>query len=180
MTRVCGGCTLCCKLIPVDLSSGHKIAGVRCPHQRTGKGCAIYAKRPLPCVLWNCVWLLNADVDNMRRPDRSHYVIDILPDFITLTEDDRETRKIEVVQIWVDRDYPDAYKDPALLAYLERRGKKGVAAIIRYSEHEGFVMFPPAMTEGRGFVEHRSGTIRPERTSQERFEGVMEARRAEQ
>ena len=41
MTRHCGGCTLCCKLIPVE--ELNKPAGARCKHVRTGKGCSIYA-----------------------------------------------------------------------------------------------------------------------------------------
>ena len=39
MTRQCGSCTLCCKLIPVE--ELHKAAGQRCQHVRAGKGCSI-------------------------------------------------------------------------------------------------------------------------------------------
>lgn len=175
--RQCNGCTLCCKLIPADLPSGKKLAGERCPHQRANKGCAIYAYRPLPCAMWNCRWLINADTADLRRPDRSHYVIDIVPDFITLIEDDDKAKsiKIEVVQIWVDPDFRDAYKDPALLAYLARRGEQNVAAIIRYSSSEGFVMFPPSMTSSGTFIEKDHGMVR-QRDMRERLAGLAEAR----
>jgi hypothetical protein len=187
--RRCGGCTLCCKLLPMvedgvrvtqDLrlrgpGDFNKPAGQRCPHQRFGKGCAIYNRRPACCALWNCRWLVNNDTADLRRPDRSHYVIDIMPDFITL--DDGEHRaNVEVVQIWVDPNYRDAYRDPALLAYLTRRGEEGIAAIIRYSESDGFVLFPPAMTHDGQWKEQR-GTVKPERTSMERFAGIAQAQR---
>jgi len=54
-----------------------------------GKGCAIYAKRPMSCALWNCRWLVNDDTAELSRPDRSPYVIDIMPDYVTVL--DRET-----------------------------------------------------------------------------------------
>jgi Putative zinc- or iron-chelating domain len=144
LTRQCGGCTLCCKLLPMGEGASmtnkmrliargefYKPAGERCPHQRTGKGCAIYAKRPACCAFWNCRWLVNNDTADLRRPDRSHYVIDIMPDFITLTEEGKESANVEVVQVWVDPKYRDAYKDPALMDYMARRGEEGIATIIR-------------------------------------------------
>lgn len=71
----------------------------------------------------------------MSRPDRTHYVIDVMPDFITLVYDETGAlTNVEVVQIWVDPSYPDAHRDPALRAYIERRGEEGIAAIVRYSE----------------------------------------------
>src|SRR5215471_3194906 len=121
--RRCGGCTLCCKLLPVhhgahndvgiDLpGSWHKAAGERCRHQRSGKGCAVYRKAGFPsaCLFWNCRWLVSDDTDDLRRPDRAHYVIDVMPDFITLTDNETgEKHTIEVIQVWVDPDYRDAH-----------------------------------------------------------------------
>jgi len=39
--RVCGSCSLCCKLLPIPPLN--KPAGKRCDYQRHGKGCTIYA-----------------------------------------------------------------------------------------------------------------------------------------
>ena len=39
--QTCGGCTFCCKLLPVDSLGKH--ANTRCQHQHVGKGCAVYA-----------------------------------------------------------------------------------------------------------------------------------------
>jgi len=46
LMRQCGGCTLCCKLLPVPPLE--KLAGQRCQHQRHGKGCAVYETSAMP------------------------------------------------------------------------------------------------------------------------------------
>jgi hypothetical protein len=185
--RRCGGCTLCCKLLPMHqdetgrrgLPDFDKPSGARCPHQRTGKGCAIYRHRPGCCAMWNCRWLGDAaGTADLRRPDRAHYVVDIMPDFITIREPGREGQQanVEVVQIWVDPNYRDAYKDPALMDYMARLGEKGIAAIIRYASDDAFILFPPAMTQDGTWKENHSGTKMPEPTPEERFAGLAEAR----
>ena len=156
--RRCGDCQLCCKVLPTK--EIEKPANQRCRHQRHGKGCAIYANRPLSCAVWSCLWL-TGDFDG-QRPDRAHYVIDPLPDYLTFTYDNGQPdRHIPAIQVWVDPAYPNAYRDPALLAFLEKRhAESGDAAMIRYSERDGFCLFPPAMTNGQGWVEEHGGKMR--------------------
>ena len=143
--RHCGECTLCCKLLPVvELDKG---ANTRCQHQRSGKGCRVYGQRAMPpsCRLWSCRWL-NGDAADIRRPDRSHYVIDVLPDYITMQDNETgELHKIPVLQIWVDPDYPDAHRDPQLRAYLDEKGKQGHMALVRYDNKRGFVLAAPSI-----------------------------------
>jgi len=171
--RECSNCSLCCRLLPVK--EFQKPAGVRCNHQRH-VGCNIYARRPMSCALWSCRWLTNDDTADMSRPDRAHYVLDPMPDFVTLVDNatGKETN-IEVVQVWCDVRFPDAHKDPDLRAYLERRGHEGKAAIIRYSELHAFTLFPPSIT-GDTWREFHGGTVKPERTPEERFAGIAKAR----
>lgn len=178
--RSCGGCTLCCRLLPVR-ELGKK-DNERCVHQRTGKGCAVYATLPRvspSCCLWSCRWVVNDDTAELSRPDRSHYVIDMMPDFITLSDDDDPTHKsnVEIVQVWVDPKHPDAYKDPALLDYLRRRGEEGIAALIRYSAKDAFVLFPPAMTGSGEFVEKHSALRREDHTPAEIVAGIATSHR---
>jgi hypothetical protein len=153
--RECGGCTLCCKLVPT--AEVDKPANQRCKHQRR-TGCNIYARRPVSCELWSCQWLLGNDTADLRRPDRSRYVIDMMPDYVTLVHDDTgERQPIEVVQIWCDPLARNAWKnDPALLDYIERRGAEGKAAIIRFAQADAVTVFPPGMSEDRQwhFIEH--------------------------
>lgn len=155
MTRACGDCQLCCKLLPVRAIA--KLAGQRCSHQQHHKGCDVYAKLwsvAPECRMWNCRWLLNDDAGELRRPDRSHYVIDVMPEYVTLYDGEGVQTAVPVVQIWVDPDYPDAHRDPALRDWLERR--TGWAGLVRYSSHEGFVIFPPNLTGDGGWHERKS------------------------
>ena len=182
MMRKCGECVLCCKLLPMkagesritsataqammDAGLAHpdefvgmlrdfdKPAGARCPHQRHHKGCAVYASRPFGCRVWNCRWLVENDVADIRRPDRCHYVIDLMPDFIDLNPHDGSARiKFQVVVVWVDPDYPDAWRDPPLLAYMERRAAEGLATLLRFSSSRAVAIFPPAISSDRQWHE---------------------------
>jgi len=165
VTRQCSDCQLCCRLLPVPPLN--KKAGERCQHQKFGKGCAVYDKpgiildgertrmadpkmeMPMACRLWNCRWLVNDDTADLSRPDRSHYVIDVVPDFITLQDNVTGKRiDVQVVQIWIDPAHPDAHRDPKLRAYLLRRSEEGIAAIVRYDARKAVILFPPSMIGG--------------------------------
>jgi hypothetical protein len=174
--RTCGDCSLCCKLLPMPQLS--KPANKRCEHQSHARGCKIYPERPAPCRLWNCRWLVNQDTADLSRPDRSHYVIDIVPDFITMEHNETgEKQDIEVLQIWVDPNYPDAHRDPALRRYLERRGAEGVAALVRYGTREGMTIFPPQMNVERRWYELRSNMAsQPEHTAEQRWKAIKNIR----
>lgn len=142
MTRHCGNCTLCCKLVPVEEIG--KAAGHRCKHQRYGRGCMIYAVRPTSCREWSCMWLAGVDEEGplaLSRPDRVGYVVDSVPDVIRATNNvTGEVSQIDVMQIWCDPARPDAWRDPALLAMLERQG---IVGLVRYNSDRGFTIFPP-------------------------------------
>jgi hypothetical protein len=149
-----------------------KPAGHRCPHQRHGKGCKIYAHRPLGCRMWSCLWLLNSDTADLPRPDRSHYVIDMSPDFIRTTKESGETIIIPVIQVWIDPDYPDAHRDPRLRAYLQRRAQKnGYAAIIRLNDVDAFALFAPPFTGGK-WIEKHSAVRETTHTCEEKVEAL--------
>jgi hypothetical protein len=159
MKRECGACQLCCRLLPVR--ELHKGAGQRCKFQKFHKGCTIYHKPGFPasCGLWACRWLLNDDTADLSRPDRSHYVIDMVPDHIMIDQPGGEPIRMLVVQVWVDPAYPDAHKDPALRRYLERRAEEqDMAALIRFSDKDGMVLFAPALDSQKGgkWYEQRS------------------------
>jgi hypothetical protein len=149
--RQCGDCQLCCKLVPVHEKEPwpgrkpvDKKAGQRCEHQRHHKGCVIYDNRPMCCGLWYCRWLVNDDADELSRPDRSHYVIDVMPDFIILKDNATGAEQhVQVVQIWIDPSYPEAHRDPALRRWLLRRAQEGIAALIRFNERDAITVFAP-------------------------------------
>jgi hypothetical protein len=193
MTRTCGSCQLCCKLLPmvggrarhlkslraaeamIDagmarpdeffgmVAEFEKPANARCPKQKHGKGCSIYEKRPFCCRTWSCRWLMGQDTEGLQRPDRTHVVIDCLPDYVTAVDNDTGTvTKVPVLQVWVDPDFPEAHRDPHLRAYLAQRGEQeGMAAIIRFGPVEGFVLFPPALAAD-GQWHEQTGEKEPE------------------
>lgn len=145
MSRSCGDCQLCCRLLAVVPLK--KLAGQRCVHQKFKVGCKVYNAIGMPpeCSIWSCRWLVGDDTADLARPDRSHYVIDIMPDFVTATNDGTSF-DIEVIQVWVDPAHPDAHRDPALRAYLDRRGREGIIGLIRYNATEAFTLIPPSLT----------------------------------
>lgn len=164
-TRTCGGCTACCKIMPV--AEIEKPALTRCPHQRTGKGCAIYERRPGSCRLWSCAWLLAPEeMRDLARPDRSGYVIDMLPDFVTLRDDNTgETTDVPVLQVWTSPNRPEAHRDPALRAYLEREGRM---ALVRTGSTEAFLLAPPSTNaEGKWFEQRTKHQPTGEHTAAE-------------
>lgn len=158
--RQCGDCQLCCKLLPVREID--KLANTRCQHQRHGKGCGVYNSRAMPpsCKLWNCRWLTEDRTENLRRPDRSGYVIDIMPDFVTVKDEDSgEKQHIPVLQIWVDPARPDAWrKDKGLLDYIARLGaEEAMCALIRNGSSDAIFLAPPAVNSDGTWFEHGSG-----------------------
>lgn len=158
--RECGGCTLCCKLTPVPGPPLHKPAGVRCKHQRTGRGCAIYERRPFACATWACRWLIDRETAGMPRPDRCHYVIDIKADYIEMVHDDGHRDRMGVIQVWLDPAFPDAHREPHLRAYMLRMAKlHRYATIIRLSSREAVTVFPPPLSSDGQWHERGDGTI---------------------
>jgi hypothetical protein len=142
--RTCGGCTLCCKLLPVRAME--KPANQRCRHAQHGRGCTIYADRPFDCRAWACRWVSDKPAtEGMPRPDRAHYVVDIMPDYVTLTEHATGERyQIGVVQVWVDPAWRNAWRTPALLAFMARQAEKRIATLVRFNSADAITVFPPA------------------------------------
>jgi hypothetical protein len=197
--RSCGSCTLCCKLLPMSKHDPYrkldvmskmiehgmarpeqftgmtpewdKPAGERCEHQSHSKGCKIYDRRPFGCRFWNCRWLLGDDTGG--RPDRVGYVVDVMPDFITVA-DGGESLNVEVIQVWVDPARPDAHHDTSLRLYLNEQGKSGKACLLRYGSRMAVSLWPPSMT-GAEWIEKRGSVTPEERGPEERVRGILSA-----
>lgn len=149
-SRHCGSCTLCCKLLPVtELQKG---ANTRCQHQRHRKGCAIYGKAPLSCRVWSCRWLVDDTTADLRRPDNAGYVIDIMPDFVTV-ESDGSSHKIPVIQVWADPKRPAAHRDKDLRSWLAGHDS---AALVRMGAHDAILLVPPSISDTNEWAEHAS------------------------
>lgn len=160
MNRECGDCNLCCKLLPVK-GVNNKPANTRCQHQSHARGCKVYHRPekgfPWECGLWNCIWLQGDDALDLSRPDRSKYVIDVMPDYITAQDPKHGEIRVPCVQIWIDPKHPDAHRDPALRAWLIRR--HGFVGLVRYGNDGGLVLIPPYMMASGEWLERRQGNV---------------------
>ena len=101
--RGCDGCTLCCKLMPVDELA--KPAATWCKHCEPASGCRIYDDRPHGCRVFSCGWLVNQAVAPHWRPRESRMVLDFQPAMNRLA-------------VHVDPGRPDAWRKPPYHAEL--------------------------------------------------------------
>ena len=69
-TRECGGCTLCCTVLPIRSDGLEKQSGTHCPHCTENVGCTIYPKRPSACRAFLCGWRELPFIPDDMRPDR--------------------------------------------------------------------------------------------------------------
>jgi hypothetical protein len=166
--RSCGTCSLCCKLLPIP--SLNKPAGQRCKHQKALKGCSIYPDRPNACKTWACRWLSDPQAAGLKRPDRTHYVVDL--DYDKITQGDAE---LPALQVWCDPAFPDAHKDRDLRAFLLMMAERfHVGAIVRYGPRDGFLLIAPTFCQDGQWREIREFNYRSDETpfSFDRVENV--------
>ena len=165
--RSCGSCKLCCTLMPVELPRGQKPANVRCENV-CSKGCSIYDHRPAPCQYWSCRWLFDEDTANLRRPDKSGYVIDCALDTIIVNG-----QPCEAIQVWVDPEREDAHQDPALRDYLNLLAERyRIPTIVRWSSSEGMGLIAPALSGQERWIEPES-VMNSEKIQRARAESQM-------
>lgn len=158
-SRRCGACQLCCKLLPV--STIHKPATQRCKHQKVGVGCMIYTRIPRDCAMWSCRWLVDPEAAGLARPDRSHLVVDLVPDAVIAQDDATgQTAKFAVLQVWCDPAFPHAHRAPGFRAYLAMMAERHhMAALVRYAPDDAITVFAPAMSSN-GLWAERPGIMK--------------------
>ena len=71
--RSCQNCTMCCKLLAIDVLE--KPRGTWCTHCDQKRGCTIYDKRPDPCRGFYCGYLRLADLDECWKPAKAKFLI---------------------------------------------------------------------------------------------------------
>lgn len=76
VTRECGSCTLCCKVMGVTEGDFHKPKDQWCVHASKAHGCGIHetAAFPTKCRDFQCLWLLGKMLE-ADRPDKVHGVV---------------------------------------------------------------------------------------------------------
>jgi hypothetical protein len=114
MTRECGACSLCCRVMGVpEVKQDHEW----CPHAKPGKGgCAIYASRPARCREFNCQWLMDNKIPDYWKPSKSKIVINIVVE--------HGTRYLAFV---VDPSYPRRWLEEPWFSDIKKLAKAGIA-----------------------------------------------------
>lgn len=131
MTRPCGSCSLCCKVI--GIAALDKPAGQWCPHFARGIGCAIYSDAPSECHKFQCYWSTEVLKDDAWKPDHCKLVV--------------WSNKSDRIIVDVDGDYPNAWRrEPffsQIKAWSDRNRAAPVEVLVRVRGRM-FVVFPEA------------------------------------
>jgi len=77
--RSCGSCTKCCEGYLTGEAKGKSFyPGKPCHFIAIGKGCTIYAERPInPCVTYKCGWLTNMEIPEWMKPNEVDAILDL-------------------------------------------------------------------------------------------------------
>jgi hypothetical protein len=151
MTRECGDCQLCCRLLPVV--SLDKIANQKCEFQKFHKGCTVYntKRMPIECRVWQCRWIVSQLPDNIARPDRVHYVVDVMPDNIVIQDHEAgKSHIMECIVVWCDPKHPLAYRNPELYDWVAAQNK---VLMVRMNSRDSIIVFPPALNSTHEWAE---------------------------
>jgi hypothetical protein len=112
MTRSCGSCSLCCKVMGVpEIKENHKW----CKHCSPGCGCIIYDERPEPCRDFSCMWLLDQRFGEHWYPARAKIVINAKLD-----------GGHAYIAFVVDPDYPSRWREEPWFSDIKTIAKAGI------------------------------------------------------
>jgi hypothetical protein len=103
--RSCDSCTLCCKVLGVAVFD--KPQGRECAHCLTGRGCAIYDRRPEVCREFHCSYLLSPALGEEWKPTTSHLVLGYMAE-------------ADVVLIYTDPDHPGVWRREPYLSRIRK------------------------------------------------------------
>lgn len=74
--RICGSCSLCCKVMGVTDVTPPKPNHDWCSHAKPGcGGCGIYRTRPESCRMFHCMWLIDTRIADHWYPAKAKIVI---------------------------------------------------------------------------------------------------------
>ena len=107
--RNCDGCTLCCKVMRVDVLN--KPGGKWCQHCKIGEGCGIHEMRPDECRAFYCGYLTYPVFDERWKPSVAHLLA-------------RMDSGSGWVGIHVDPQRPDAWRREPYYSGIKEMAKK--------------------------------------------------------
>lgn len=121
MTRMCGPCSLCCKVLGIE--ELNKPKNVWCVNAKRGHGCVVHETIiPQSCIDFVCMWLEKEHKDGgLReefRPDKIHAVLTWLP------------KGSPGICVRVDPGYPNSHKIFPLSAFIDYVRQKVVLVVV--------------------------------------------------
>lgn len=135
--RRCGKCSLCCKLLQVDLDDGDKPANTWCRHAKPGAGCSIYPQRPRVCVGYRCGWL-KGSLPDYWEPIKCR---------MTTNETNNPEGTIPFT-LWfhVDPGCPNRWREEPFISDIRRWARDGLNSGVAYTKVQSvrpYLILPP-------------------------------------
>lgn len=140
--RICGGCTLCCKLFAIEELV--KPRDVWCRHVVLGKGCGLHPEWPDVCRDFFCLWRkeMAAVLPDALRPDRCGVVL-------------TAAGGGKAIVAVCSPDKPFAWRDEMrVLGFLTACASQGISISVRSGKtyfvvgSRGYAEVPPSAIEG--------------------------------
>lgn len=73
--RNCGDCTKCCEKYLSRNIFGKFEENTDCTYVKINEGCTIYEKRPVECVNFKCGWIVEDEMPDKFKPNKSNVMI---------------------------------------------------------------------------------------------------------
>jgi hypothetical protein len=112
-TRVCGSCTMCCKVY--DVPEVDSLAGQWCRNCAPGRGCVAWETRPDQCRKFECLWRTQEWLGPEWKPETAKMIFTIDP-----------TGRF--LQFQVDPGAPNAWKRQPYYGNIKSWAASGVAS----------------------------------------------------
>jgi hypothetical protein len=127
--RSCDNCTMCCKLLAVDVIAKPRAAW--CPHCDQKRGCTIYETRPDSCRGFYCGYLRLPQLDERWKPAKAKFLVNY---------EDGARR----IVIHADPSRPDAWRvDPyikTIRRWASTAQREGGMVLVRAGSHATVVL----------------------------------------
>lgn len=112
--KECGGCTLCCELLPVPQLQ--KPESVLCGFCKRGVGCTVHERRPLVCRTFDCVYIQDEEIGLELRPDNCKVMFEKVNDTLYLA-------------LELPRDV-GSWREKKVSDFIKKLNKKGISIIV--------------------------------------------------
>lgn len=116
--RECGNCTACCTQLNVPEYDAP--VGVTCSNCKVigaDAGCTIHTTRHQVCRNFSCLWLMQEQIPDALRPDRSHVLFELPAGAKTYVGH-------------IDPAFPDAYNEPGVRVLIQKITEAGNAVVL--------------------------------------------------